>query len=96
MRSYLLANKPNEAIAFLNSVTPANPNNAEARLLLGSCSLPRGMSPPPRKPSRRSSPEAQGPVADINLANLHMRAKQVADAEQVIQQGLAAVPNDSR
>lgn len=95
VRSYLIAGKTNEAITFLNSVVQASPDNADARLLLGQLQLSKGDIPAATQSFKTViGQQSKDPVGYVNLANLHINGKQFAEAEQVITQGLAAIPGD--
>lgn len=95
VRSYILAGKNNEAIAFLNSVVQASPNNVGARLLLGQLQFTKGDVPAATQTFQTViSQEPKDPVGYINMANLHMRGKRFPEAEQAVAQGLAAIPGD--
>ena len=95
VRSYMLAGKNNEAIAFLNSVVQASPGNASARLLLGQLQAGKGdLAAATQTFQAVISQQPKDPAGYVNLATLHIRGKKFAEAEQAIGQGLAAVPND--
>jgi tetratricopeptide (TPR) repeat protein len=95
VRSYLLAGKTNEAITFLNSVVQASPDNVGARLLLGQLQFSKGDTPAATQTFKTViGQQSKDPAGYVNLANLHISSKQFAEAEQVIAQGLSAIPGD--
>ncbi len=95
VRSYILAGKNNEAIAFMNSVVQASPDNIGAHLLLGQLQVNKGDVPAATQSFQKViSQEPKDPVGYINMANLHIRGKRFPEAEQAISQGLAAIPGD--
>lgn len=95
VRSYILAGKNSEAITFLNSVVQASPNNVGARLLLGQLQVTKGDVPAATQSFQKViSQEPKDPAGYINMANLHIRGKQFAEAEKAIALGLAAIPGD--
>lgn len=95
VRSYLLAGKNNEAIAFLNSVVQASPDNVGAHLLLGQLLFTKGdLAAATRSFQTVISKSPKDPVGYANLANLHISGKKYAEAEQIIAQGLTAIPAD--
>jgi len=95
VRSYMLAGKNNEAIAFLNSVVQASPDNVSARLLLGQLQAFKGDEAAAAQSFQTViSRQAKDPIGYVNLANLHIRAKRFTEAEQVVTQGLTAIPGD--
>jgi predicted Zn-dependent protease len=95
VRSYMLAGKNNEAIAFLNSVVQASPDNVGARLLLGQLQAAKGDQAAASQTFQTViSRQPKDPVGYVNLANLHIRDKRFTEAEQTVTQGLTAIPGD--
>ena len=95
VRSYMLAGKNNEAIAFLNSVVQASPDNVGARLLLGQLQAAKGDQAAATQTFQTViSRQPKDPVGYVNLANLHIREKRFTEAEQAVTQGLTAIPGD--
>lgn len=95
VRTYILAGKNNEAIAFLNSVVQASPDNVGARLLLGQLQAMKGDQAAATQSFQTViGRQPKDPVGYVNLANLHIRGKRFAEADQAIAQGLTAVPGD--
>lgn len=95
VRSYLLAGKPEEASAFLDSVLKASPANATALLLRGELHALRGEQAQAAARFEQLI-AAQPKLADgyVNLASLHLRANEQDKAAQIIAQGLAQLPDD--
>lgn len=95
VRSYMLAGKNNEAIAFLNSVVQASPDNVGARLLLGQLQSAKGDQAAATQTFQAAiSQQPKDPAGYVNLANLHIRGKRFAEADKTVAQGLAAIPGD--
>ena len=95
VRTYLMAGKTNEAIAFLNSVVQASPNNTSARLLLGQLQVMKGDGAAATQSFQAVvTQQPKDPAGYVNLANLHVREKRFDEADKMVEQGLAAVPND--
>ena len=91
----MLAGKNNEAIAFLNSVVQASPDNVGARLLLGQLQAAKGDQAAATQTFQTViTRQPKDPVGYVNLANLHIREKRFAEAEQAVTQGLTAIPGD--
>ena len=95
VRTYLLAGKNNEAMAFLNSVIQASPGNANARLMLGQLQAIKGDRAAAAQTFQAVvSQQPKDPSGYINLANLHMQAGRRDEAGKAVEQGLAAVPGE--
>lgn len=95
VRTYLLAGKTGEAMAFLNSVLQASPGNTNARLMLGQLHAIKGdMAAAAQSFQTVVSQQPKDPAGYINMANLHMRAGRREEASKAVEQGLAAAPDD--
>ena len=95
VRAYLLAGKPNDALTFLNSVIKASPNNINALLLQGQLLVMKGDQAAAAESFKTIiNLQPDNPLGYTNLANLHLQSKRLAEADQTIATGLAAVPND--
>lgn len=95
VRSYLLAGKPEEASAFLDSVLKASPANATALLLQGELHALRGEQAQAAERFRQLiAVQPKQATGYVNLASLHLRANEQAEAAQVIAQGLTQLPGD--
>lgn len=95
VRSYIAAGKNDEALAFLDSVIKASPNNTSAHLLQGQILAMKGNAKGAAQAFQtvigQQPKEAAGYAG---LANIQLRSGQTADAEKTIAQGLAAIPGD--
>ncbi len=95
VRSYLLAGKQDEAIAFLRSVVRASPGNTDAKLLLAQLLGMKGDLAGSRQAFQSAVAERpKDAAAHIGLANVYMRENRTSDAEAAVAQGLAALPGD--
>lgn len=95
VRSYLLAGKTGEAMAFLNSVTQASPDNTNARLLQGQLHAMKGdVTAAAQAFQTVIGQQPKDAVGYVNLANLHLRAGRTAEAEKTVEDGLTAMPDD--
>lgn len=95
VRSYLLAGKPEEASAFLDSVLKASPANATALLLQGELHALRGEQAQAAERFRQLiALQPKQATGYVNLASLHLRANEQAEAAQVIALGLTQLPGD--
>lgn len=95
VRTYLRAGKTNEALTFLNSVVRSSPDNANARLLQGQLHALKGDAAAAAQSFRAAiSLRPKEPAGYFNLAQLHMRAGRLDEADKAIAEGLAAVPGD--
>ena len=95
VRTYLMAGKNNEAVAFLNSVLQASPANISARLLLGQLQVIKGDTGAATQAFQTViTQQPKDAVGYVNLANLQIRDKKYAEADKTIDQGLTAIPGD--
>lgn len=95
VRSYLLAGKTGEAMAFLNSVTQASPDNTNARLLQGQLHAMKGdVTAAAQAFQTVIGQQPKDAIGYVNLANLHLRAGRTAEAEKTVEDGLTAMPDD--
>jgi cellulose synthase operon protein C len=95
VRTYVQANRADEAIAFINSVIKDNPNNLEAKLMLGQIYLSKSDYQKSNAVFSEVIQQApNNPVAYQQLAASQQQNKQYAEAEKTISDGLAKVPND--
>jgi len=95
VRTYLLAGRTGEAMAFLNAVVQASPGNANARLMLGQLQAIKGDRAAAAKTFQAVvSQQPKDPSGYINMANLHMQEGRRDEAGKTVEQGLAAVPGD--
>lgn len=95
VRTYLGAGKTGEALAFLDSVVRASPDNANARLLQGQLYALKGDAAAAAQSFRAAiSLRPKEPAGYFNLAHLHMRTGRLDEADKAVAEGLAAVPGD--
>lgn len=95
VRSFLMAGKNAEALAFLNSVTQASPGNTSAQLLRGQLLAIKGDAAAAGQAFQTViSQQPKEAAGYLNLANAQLRGGKTADAEKTLEQGLAAVPGD--
>jgi tetratricopeptide (TPR) repeat protein len=95
VRTYVAAGKANEALAFLDSVLAASPDNASARLLKGQVLMAKG-------DLGAAGNEFEGVIATtpatatayLGLATARARGGDLSAADAVLVQGLQAVPGD--
>ena len=95
VNTYVQAGKTPEAIAFVQTVTKANPNNVDAKLLLGQLYASSGMAQnaiSTFKEVIQYKPSVV--VAYQRLAIAQVYANLKSDAEKTINQGLKIAPND--
>jgi tetratricopeptide (TPR) repeat protein len=94
VRTYLRAQKSDEAITFLQSVIKANPTNAEAYVLLGSVQL--ATKAPDQARQNFLTAIAKQPTKDIGyraLADLYLLQNNNQEALKAVQAGLKEQPN---
>lgn len=95
IRTYLRANKPKEALNFMNSVVQASPDNIGALLLQGQLLAMNGQKDQARKVYEQvTAREPKNVVGYASLVGLLAGDKRFDEADRVIEQGLAAVPGD--
>src|SRR5262249_39701749 len=91
--AHLRAGRPDQAVAFLQSVLKANPTNAEAHVLMGRTRLAM-RAPEQALKSFKAAVEPQ--PRDANgyqaLADLHLARKNNDEARKVIRAGLEVLP----
>lgn len=95
IRTYMQAGKSKEAFAFIANVLKTNPNNVDAKLILGQLQANAGDF----EAARQTYIEVIGtkpnsPAVYQQLAAVQFKSKQVAEAEKTLQQGLAIAPKD--
>ena len=95
VNSLVRAQKLDEAVDLLQKALKANPENAEALVLLGSVQLQKNQ-PDQAVQSFQAAIERQPKDAAgyQALANFYIRNKKVGEAEKVIRTGLEAQPNN--
>ena len=95
VRSYLRAGKTREALSFVNSVVEASPDNNQARLLQGQLEALSGSKEKAASIFRKIiETDPKNPEGYLQLANLMLYDKRLADADKAVSEGLAAIPND--
>lgn len=95
VQAYLLAGKTNEALTFITSVLQANPGNTAARLLQAQLQEKKGDLVAAALSYQTVMGNApKNPGGYNGLASLRMRETRYSEADQVISQGLAALPNN--
>ena len=95
VRSYLRAGKTKEALSFVDSVVQASPDNYEARLLQGQLEALSGSKEKAASIFRKIiETDPKNPEGYLQLANLMLYDKRLADADKAVSEGLAAIPND--
>jgi len=95
VRSYLLANKPREALAFLRSVLAASPQNHPAQVLQGQLLAQTGNRDAGREVLQKAiAQNPTEPQAYQALVNMHVAAHDLTEALEVADRGLKAVPAD--
>ena len=94
VRALVRAQKPDQAMAFLNSFLQSNPENAEAHVLMGSIQLDTGASGEALKSFKLAIEKQPKNVAGYQaLANLWIGQKKFDEALDVIRSGLQVVPD---
>jgi len=95
VRTYLRAGKTKDALAFMKSVVAASPNNLDAHLLLGQLYLQAGEKDAALQSFRSViERDPKNMSAYQNLFSLYLGDRRYEEADKIIGQGLAAVPND--
>jgi tetratricopeptide (TPR) repeat protein len=95
VRTYLLANKPKEALNFINSVVQASPDNSAALLLQGQLlALTGKKDQASRVYALVIERDPKNVTAYVVMANSLAAEKQYDQANRVLEQGLEAVPGD--
>lgn len=95
VRTYIAANRIDEAITFLDSVRAASPDNVNAILLKGQLLQLKGDNAEAAEVFRAAVRVGSGnPLGYRNLAQLNYRLRQFEEAEAVIEDGLTVVPDD--
>lgn len=93
VRSYMLANKPDEAITFLQSASQASPNNPTTQLLLGELYAAKGNIAQAEKHFQQLLQlQPEQATGYVKLAGLYVRNGNLAEAERTISQGLGKIP----
>lgn len=95
VRTYLLANKPKDALTFIDSVVQAMPDNSAALLLQGQLlALTGRKDQAARVYEQVIERDPKNVAAYVVTANSLTEEKQYDRADRVLQQGLKAVPDD--
>jgi cellulose synthase operon protein C len=95
VRSYVLANKPKEALAFLQSVLAASPQNYAARILQGQMLAYTGSAAAARDTLQTAiDQDPSNPTAYQALINVQIAARNGDEAARTVDSGLKAIPTD--
>lgn len=95
VRTYMQDGKSKEAFAFIADVLKTNPNNIDAKLILGQLYASSGNYEDASQAYLEViSAKPSTAIAYQQLAAVQFKTKQAAEAEKTIQQGLAAAPKD--
>jgi tetratricopeptide (TPR) repeat protein len=95
VRSYLLAGKPKEALAFLQTVLGASPQNQLARVLLSQVQAQTGNLPGAAESLQAAiQVDPAAPVPHQVLVGLHLAGRKLPEALAAADRGLQAAPND--
>jgi cellulose synthase operon protein C len=95
VRSYLVANKPSEALAFLQSVVAASPQNQPARVLLGQLLAQQGQHGAARQALEQAiEHDPRSPLAYQALVTVNLAAGRPHDAMAASERGLKLLPAD--
>ncbi len=90
----LRAERPEKALAFLNSTLEGQPDNAEARVLKGSIQLATGKPDEARKSFKLAIEKQPTNVVGYQaLANLYIGERKFDEAVKIIQSGLEMQPD---
>lgn len=95
VRAYLQADKPKDAIAFVDTVLQRNPDNIDLRVLQGQLYALIGQQA--QAVAAFNGIIQRAPTKSVgyqHLAGFYVRNKQLAEAESAIGHGLEAVPGD--
>lgn len=93
--AYVQAGKINEAEAFLNSTLTANPNNADAHVLIGALKMMK-RQPKEAEAAFKLAVERQpaSPVGYVALSKHYLSLNRVAEAEAILKAGREKAPGD--
>jgi tetratricopeptide (TPR) repeat protein len=95
VRSYVYAQRSEEAARFLDNVLNASPNNAVAHMLMGQVALLQGNQDLAEQSFRSVIKlDAGNTAAFVTLSNYYIKQGRLADAEVVVNQGLSDNQND--
>lgn len=95
VRAYLQAGKPREAIGFIEGLLQNSPDNVDLRILQGQLYATVGQRTQAIEAFNMLIKRApKNPVGYQQLATIYLRSKQLNEAEQLVAQGLVAVPGD--
>lgn len=95
VRTYLQAREPGKAIAFLQSVLKADPNNAEAYVLLGSVQQAQLQLDPAKKNFEAAiQKQPKNDIGYRGLSEFYVQQKNYDAAIKVVRDGLNQNPDD--
>ncbi len=95
VRTYLQSGKSNEALSFIVNVLKTNPNNVDAKLILGQLYANAGnFQGASDTYSEIIKAQPTNSEAYQQLSAVQYKAKQLAEAEKTIDQGLEIAPED--
>lgn len=95
VRTYVRAGKTKDALAFLQSVVSASPDNVEARVLQGQLLSQLGSREPARQAFEAALQRNPKSVAAYQgLASLHLGENKLELADDVLQRALRELPDD--
>jgi len=95
VRTYLRAEKPDQAISFLQSVLKASPSNVEAYVLLGSVQLATKAPDQAEKNFKTAiEKDPKNPIGYRALSDLYVLQKKDADALNATRAGLKEQPDN--
>lgn len=94
VRGYMAAGKPRDALAFMESVLQASPDNVSARILQGQLHQQVGdLARAQQAFEAAMAQDGQAVAAYLGLAALQAQQGRLPEAEAVLDRGLKAVPN---
>lgn len=95
VQSYVLANKSKEALAFLQSVLAASPQNYAARVMQAQVLAHTGNAAAARDALQTAiDQKPSSPAAYQVLVNQQIAARNVDEAARTVDRGLKAIPSD--
>lgn len=93
--TYVRSGRPDEAVSHLETIISDDPDNIQARVLLGSVHSTMGDEELAEQAFKLAAAEDNGVTGDVSLAQFYLSANQLEETRAAVEAGLAKQPESS-